>query len=285
MADDLLVDELFNYICGKGGFVEVSILLKHSSPLGRRKSELEARNWLKNQNGRRFVVVKDCNGEMAGVRTDLRKKICRQYRDRGFCRRARGKCKFWHICKGFIEENCDGKCRRSHDFFDKENQEKTKELGLEKYFNATIKDVVAWSLPQVCQLYKRGECLSADKCLYLHVCAQAVRDSSCNCSLSHNLMGSHNKKILKQYDLIPHQSMAVEFVRCNIIIPKVQQVFDKGKILSEGSTAGDKTPTEKGRRPAKLASEDNICQLRRYLRYNMRCSSFLLLVQFLFSFV
>ena len=170
MADDVLAERVFNYICGIGGFVELHVLLKHFSPLGSRKSKAKAKNWLMSEPDRRFVVVKDFNGEIAGVRIDLRRKICRQYHDKGSCGSAQGKCNFWHICKGFIEENCDGKCNRSHNFFNPENKEKTKELGLAKYPNGTLKHIVAWSLPQVCELYTRGKCTS-DSCLYLHLCS------------------------------------------------------------------------------------------------------------------
>ena len=102
MADDVLAEKVFNYVCGSGGFVELYVLLKHSSPLGSRKSKAKAKNWLMSQPDKRLVVVKDFNGEIAGVRIDLRRKICRQYHDKGSCGSAQGKCNFWHICKGFI---------------------------------------------------------------------------------------------------------------------------------------------------------------------------------------
>ena len=241
MADDVLAEKVFNYICGSGGFVELYVLLKHSSPLGSRKSKAKAKNWLMSDPDRRFVVVKDFNGEIAGVRIDLRRKICRQYHDKGSCRSAQGKCKFWHICKGFIEENCHGKCNRSHNFHDEENHKKTNELGLAKHPNGTIKNIVAWSLPQVCELYTRGKCTS-DSCLCLHLCSQAVRSSACSCSLSHNLTDSHNMKILKQYDLVPHQSMSTDFIRCNILVSKKQRVLHKAHDFSpEVCDAGKKS--------------------------------------------
>ena len=233
MADDVLVEKVFNFICGSGGFVELSVLLKYSSPLGSRKSEQEARDWLKIQGDRPFVMIGD--GEIDGVRIRLKKKICQQYLEKGSCRRAQGNCKFWHICKDFIEGNCAGKCGRSHSFFDEENGEKTKQLGLDKHPIGTVKNIVSWSLPQVCQLYLRGEC-DSDKCFYLHVCSQAVQGSVCGCSLSHNLTDSHNKRILKQFDLVPHPSMTTKFVCCNILVPKDQNVFGNG--AKRSSTCG-----------------------------------------------
>ena len=233
MADDVLVEKIFNFICGSGGFVELPVLLKRSSPLGSRKSEVEARNWLKIQGDRPFVVMGD--GKFAGVRIRLKKKICQQYLEKGSCRRAQGNCKYWHICKEFIEGDCAKRCGRSHNFFGQENGEKTKQLGLNKYPPGTLKNIVAWSLPQVCQLYLRGEC-NSDECFYLHVCSQAVQGSVCNCSLSHNLTDSHNKRILKQFDLVPHQSMSTKFVRCNILVPKDRKIFAKGG--KQSSTSG-----------------------------------------------
>ena len=35
--DNVLVEKVFNFICGSGGFVDLSVDLKHSSPLGSRK--------------------------------------------------------------------------------------------------------------------------------------------------------------------------------------------------------------------------------------------------------
>ena len=233
MADDVLMERVFNFICGSGGFVELSFLLKDSSPLKNITTELEKKNWLKTKARGRFVLVKDDNDEIAGVRIDLRKKICQQYLSRGSCPRVhvstcprtQGKCKFWHICKSFIEGNCDLKCSRSHDFFDPYNKGKTSELGIEKHSNGTLRNIIAWSLPQVCKLYLSNECKS-DKCPYLHVCCKVVQGLPCNCTLSHNITDhAHNKKILKQYDLVPHQSMRIAFVRSSILVQEEQRIF------------------------------------------------------------
>ena len=61
MADDVLAEKVFIYICDSGGSVKLSVLLKQSSPLGSRKSELEAKNWLMSQADPCLVVVKDFN--------------------------------------------------------------------------------------------------------------------------------------------------------------------------------------------------------------------------------
>ena len=226
MADDVLLEKVFNFICGSGGFAELSSLLKDSSPLKNITTEQEKKNWLKTKARGRFVLVKDDNDEITGVRIDLRKKICQQYLSRGSCPRAQGKCKFWHICKSFMEGNCDWKCSRSHDFFDPDNKGKTNELGIEKHSNGTVRNIVVWSLPQVCKLYSSSECKS-EKCPYLHVCCKVVRGSPCDCALSHNITDSHNKKILKQYDLVPHQSMRIAFVRSSILVLEEQRSFGK----------------------------------------------------------
>lgn len=63
MAD--LAEEGFNYICVSGGFVELSVLLKDSSPLRSRSSKAEAKNWMMSKAGPRLVVVKDFNGEIS----------------------------------------------------------------------------------------------------------------------------------------------------------------------------------------------------------------------------
>ena len=238
MADDALVPKLFNYICESGGFVELADLLKPSSPLGSRESKLEAKEWLKIQGPKvGFVVVKDHDDEIIGVRIDLKKKICHQYAVKGSCQRGQGKCKYWHICKSYIEGICDGKCGLSHNFHSEENKRKVRELGLEKHSNETVRNNVAWSLPQVCQLYLRNECKS-DKCPYLHVCSQVVQGALCKCFLSHNLSDSHNSAILKQYDLVPpHQVIYINFVRCSILVLSEQKCIETRKCVVNCTTA------------------------------------------------
>lgn len=116
MEDDTLLEKVLNKICGSGSFVELSELLKHPLPLASIETKLQSQTWLESQGGR-FVLIQDHNEEVTGVRVDLKKKICQQYLDKGSCRRTQGNCLFWHICKGFIEGNCNGKCELSHNFF------------------------------------------------------------------------------------------------------------------------------------------------------------------------
>ncbi|XP_068694762.1 zinc finger CCCH-type antiviral protein 1-like [Montipora foliosa] len=254
-ADDVLPEKVFNYICNSGGFVELSVLLTYPSPLGSRKSNLEGRKWLADQRNARFVVLG--NGDIEGVRIQLKKKICKQYVNTNTCRYAQGKCKFWHICKGFIEGHCAGhSCGRSHDFLDFENREKTKMLGMDKCSKSTIKKIVGWSLPQVCQLYLKGEC-NSDKCFYLHVCSKEVQGYQCACTLSHNLTDNHNKNILKQFDLLPHPSMPIEFVRCSVLVPSGPQYLAKEKKFLKGSLKASAEATNNSAKPVEPSKRDS----------------------------
>ena len=209
MADGVLVKKVFNYICISGGFVELTSLLGNSSPLKWIESKRECKNWLNRQGSGLFVVM--TNGDLEGVRVQLKTKICKYYFDGESCSRTQENCNSWHICKDFLENHCfvTSKCCRSHDFFDVNNKEKTKQLGIAKFPNSTIKKIVGWSLPQVCQLYLKGEC-SSDDCFYLHVCSKAVQGFDCGCSLSHNLLDNHNQNVLKKFDLAPHKRLPIE---------------------------------------------------------------------------
>ena len=214
MADHVLVEKLFNYICGSGGFVEFSVLLRHDSPLGCRKSEVEVEIWLKNQ--RKFGLVRDREGNIAGVRVDFRKKLCLQYVSNGSCRKTGGFCQHWHICKKFLEGKCstDDSCRLSHDFHKGANRKMLEELCLGKYSNGSLRRIIAWSLPQVCQLYLRGQC-NSHKCSYIHVCYQEIQGLLCDCSLSHSLRSDrHNLAVLSLYGIVPTN---LAFVRCSVL--------------------------------------------------------------------
>ena len=103
--DDFLFQKVHNFILLSGGFVELSVLFRCPAPLGSRKSAPESRKWLKSRT--EFVFVKDHNGEEKGVRINLRKKIYQQYAVKGSCRRNQNKCKHLHICKSFIEDDCN----------------------------------------------------------------------------------------------------------------------------------------------------------------------------------
>ena len=103
--DDFLFQKVHNFILLSGGFVELSVLFRCPAPLGSRKSALESRKWLKSRT--EFVFVKDHKGEEKGVRINLRKKIYQQYAVKGSCRRNQNKCKHLHICKSFIEDDCN----------------------------------------------------------------------------------------------------------------------------------------------------------------------------------
>ena len=222
MADDVSEKRLFHFICRSGGFVELSVLLKQSSPLRSRKSREEAEIWLKHQ--RKFGLLKDQVGNITGVRMDFRKKLCHRYVSKGSCSKYKreGFCQHWHICKEFIEGKCSAhdSCRLSHDFHKGGNRKMLEELCLEKYSNKSLRKIIAWRLPQVCQSYLRGQC-NSHKCSYIHVCDKEIQELSCPCSLSHNLDDNkHNLTSLKLYNLaIPNKDFNPDIVRCNILCP------------------------------------------------------------------
>lgn len=76
MVDDVLVEKVFNFICGSGGFVELFLFLKDLLFLKNIKLNLEVKNWLINYGCGCFVEVKDINDEVIGVCVELKKKIC-----------------------------------------------------------------------------------------------------------------------------------------------------------------------------------------------------------------
>ena len=244
MADDVLEKRLFHFICRSGGFAKLSDLLGQSSPLRSRKSAEEAEIWLKTQ--RKFGLVKDRDGNITGVRVDFRKKLCQQYVSKGSCGKKKGFCKHWHICKKFIEDKCNpfDDCELSHDFHEGSNREMLKELCLEKYCTGSLRKIIAWSLPKVCQSYLRGQC-NSNNCSDIHVCHKAIQELSCRCSLSHNLDDNkHNLTLLKLYNLVTtNQVLNPAFVRCNILCLRAsscsltQDYSSHGASSLEGKTA------------------------------------------------
>lgn len=195
-------------------------------------------------------MVKDEDGKTTGGLIDLQRKLCSEYLYTGSCHPPEGYCALWHVCKSFIEGNCKGECGRSHSFRDNGNLKNTTEAGLSCFPDQLIRNIVAYSLPQVCLLYSNpaNEC-EINACPYLHICPSVVRKTACECSLSHNLVDQHNKKILERYKLSNHLFFESEkrtaFVLCNILHPLRQKISKKRKKLSSNLTSpGSNTTSE-----------------------------------------
>jgi len=227
---DPLPEKVFNFICGKGGVASLSDLLQHPSPLAKKFAkpgqELDAKIWLQveaqpeqGQRVSRIILLESQDGEIIGARVNSRKKICMNY-SKGSCK-SNNSCPFWHVCKSYLEGNCQGNCGLSHDFHDDGNVKKVMKLEMEKLPSGTLRSIVANSLPQVCQMYLKNNCQSSC-CPYLHICSVAVQGLLCRCGLSHDLTDDHNTGILKQYDLAPEKTK-FNIMQCNILIPKSKQ--------------------------------------------------------------
>ena len=210
--------------------------------------KLEMKNWLETEGERRIVLFKDRDGKSTGGLIDLRRKLCPQYVYTGSC--AEKYCALWHVCKRFIEGNCKGECGRSHSFRDNSNRKNTIEAGLENFPDEVIRNIVAYSLPQVCLRYSNSanKC-EINACPYLHICPSVISKTACECSLSHNLLDTHNKKILEIFNL-SHQfffesEKLIAFVLCNIVHPLQQKVCKlKHTSRSDLASPGSKTTSE-----------------------------------------
>ena len=235
--------KLFNYICD---------IEEHAFPSAQSAQiKLEVQNWLETQAERRVVLFKDRNGKTTGGLIDLRRKLCSQYLYTGSCHPAEKYCALWHVCKRFIEGNCKGECGRSHSFRDKSNRTNTTEAGLENFPDELIRNIVAYSLPQICLLYSNSasKC-EINACPYLHICPSVVSKTACECSLSHNLLDPHNKTILERFHLSDshlwfESEKLITFVLCNILHPSRQKVCKKGKKLKHTSRSDLASPGSK----------------------------------------
>ena len=212
--------KLSKYFCG---FEDDADLASASE-----QTKLVVKNWLETQADRRVVLFKDPDERTVGGRIDLRWKLCLQYFDTGRCYPP-NHCTHWHICKRFIEGDCEGACGLSHSFHDEDNGGKLAEVGISRNFPIhLIRNLVAYSLPQICLLYLKSECDTDEECPYLHVCSSAIRKIDCACVLSHNLADQHNQKILERHNLSHSiwftSERRIDFVRCNILIPVQQKI-------------------------------------------------------------
>ena len=202
---------IINPICGIGFDVDA---------LAEKQIEHQLKNWLKTVANRLSSCGKIRMAEnAAGVEIRLGKGICLHDHNTGSCHSPRGDCTMWHICKQFVEGDCNGGCGRSHDFHDDDNREKTKEYALQDCSNEHIRRIVGHSLPQVCLAYLDSNCKSTE-CPYLHICSSVARQTDCECALSHNIADCslQNLRIMERYSVMP----------CNILVP-VEQIGHSSK--------------------------------------------------------
>ena len=141
VSSDVSVVKVFNFISGSGGVLELSNLLKNPSPLAKKSTETELILWFQTQKdldpNNRLVLVRNQRDEAVGVRIDLAKQMCLKYSTEESCKSG-SRCKFWHLCREFLEGTCKGNCGRSHNFHDEDNKAKTVELGFEGKATASL---------------------------------------------------------------------------------------------------------------------------------------------------
>ena len=252
--DEILVGKVFNYISDKG-FITFANLLAKPSPLATKFSAEEAASWIRDHlsKDKRFAV-QEVDGKVTSVKIMAKVRLCFQYLEDGK-HDYEGGCKYWHVCKDYIEGNCEKQCRHglSHDFHDEENSDKCEELGFGKLNNCAVRRLVALNLPMVCSAYLQGSC-DDPNCSYLHLCAGFVRRSCSDmreCNLSHNLQSRHNKFILRRHGL--DLNIRKKYVLCNILVPKVQMAQNNPKDVPK--KPADQAGTSKSKRQR---SEDKL---------------------------
>lgn len=54
-------------------------------------------------------------------------------------------CQYWYICKGYFEDICQGGCGFLYDFYDEGNIKKIQRLGIERYLNGILKNIILYS--------------------------------------------------------------------------------------------------------------------------------------------
>ncbi|XP_032241892.1 uncharacterized protein LOC5516216 isoform X2 [Nematostella vectensis] len=251
--------KVFNFICGKGGEVEVSELTSPPSPL-QGLSSICLDMWLKwrnkeAENNENFVFVY-WNGNRS-VRVILKTYLCVSY-EQGFCKSGNS-CTRWHICKGFLEGSCTGThCDKSHDFLDKDNRHKAECLKVDRLPNVVIKKLVLKSLPSLCESYIRGEI--CHDCLSVHLCPAFLAGECVSQHLhkSKNWYFAHNIKSFKNtfvYNTFQFPSkLTINQIKCNLIVPLELQGKKCPGEMSEEASATTDTESIKSKKSGDLTS-------------------------------
>ena len=237
------VKKIFNFICGSGGVISFTALMKHPSPLAKFSPE-EAKRRLKEigEKHQCFVLGKE-HEEISSVKIYFKTRLCIKYIESN-CEDG-DKCKYWHVCKGYMEGNCgQTNCHLSHDFKDEQNLAKAQDLELNQFGSNAIRNVFFNCLPRVCIDYMTTGCTLKENCINLHLCSNLVQnlcsDANC-CRFNHELNSSPNVAALRKAELSPKMPQKILF--SHILLPKHGESYAKGR-QQEAAVLNNEKPVE-----------------------------------------
>ena len=212
--------KIFNYICGSGGSLTFKRLTEHPSPLAKLNAA-ETRRKLEGiaENHKCFVLERK-DGQLLNVKMFFKIRLCIKYMERK-CEAGKS-CKYWHICKGYMEETCNKpNCAFSHSFKDEQNIGKLQDLGLDHVQSNTIRNIFSNCLPRFCVDYNTSNsCTLGNNCLNVHLCSNFVQNAclETNCRLQHNLKSEPNATILRRANL--PVTLPDKILFYHILVPK-----------------------------------------------------------------
>ena len=214
------IKKIFNYICGSGGSLSFKRLREQPSPLAKLNAA-ETRRKLEGiaENHKCFVLERK-DGQLLNVKMFFKIRLCIKYMERK-CEAGKS-CKYWHICKGYMEETCNKpNCAFSHSFKDEQNIGKLQDLGLDHVQSNTIRNIFSNCLPRFCVDYNTSNsCTLGNNCLNVHLCSNFVQNAclETNCRLQHNLKSEPNATILRRANLPVTLPERILFY--HILVPK-----------------------------------------------------------------
>ena len=153
---------------------------------------------------------------------DIQLEFCLQAGEKGGC--LRKDCLRLHLCPFFIKDKCTygAKCRRSHDFSDKQTVRVLNHFRLGFLLNDPSNQILrerlsqvvdeseiqraaaSRSVPDICKFYNKGVCKKGANCPCLHICEHFV-DGDCkfgkNCKREHSLSDEHSTRVLQSYSI------------------------------------------------------------------------------------
>ena len=200
-------NEMFNFVVrvfhGKGNPNEI----KRESGLF--PVSLDAGSWF--EISKRFNTVKR-NDKVTTVFAFCKDiSYCLDYiRKSGCSKELENKCDRFHVCKNMLCGNCIfgcNKCKFSHDFLDDRNIKVAKKLGLSQasFSNDEICTIMKMRYPHVCKSWvNNGTCDNEDNCSELHLCPDytlGTCDNDDACPRCHDKLSSHNKPIVKAFNM------------------------------------------------------------------------------------
>nr|XP_045582068.1 uncharacterized protein LOC123745523 isoform X2 [Procambarus clarkii] len=178
--------------------------------------------------------------------------LCSQHLSENGCL-SRDSCKDLHMCKTFVTAFCDAgaSCQYGHRWDTNHNTPILSKLYLDlidkRVLHQVMRKVCKGNASIICAFYNsKNGCKKNEKCGFIHICKDYVMNcgkcSISDCSLNHDILTDHCKKLLKRFGISINESPRDILIN---LMSQIQRQEDQSSTGSSGTKIEGKVEKDK----------------------------------------